>query len=89
MDYDFMTLYDLIEEFDCRLPGFIPREGSVVFDKNTLEWSSIKDCVAVNRPGKVKLTYRWRAYPIMASDCGIQYGSLPARFIPRTTTEHS
>ncbi|GAV06367.1 hypothetical protein RvY_16376 [Ramazzottius varieornatus] len=85
MDYDFLTLYDLIEEFDCRLPGFKPRNASVVIEKESLEWSSVTDCVALNRPGKVKLSYRWRAYPIMASDCGAVYAPLPGRVVSRST----
>ncbi|OQV22826.1 hypothetical protein BV898_03260 [Hypsibius exemplaris] len=67
-DRDYFTPDDLIDEFDCRF-NFIPKPGSLL-ESATGTWSSVQSCQAINRPNKISLSFRWRAYPIMASDCG-------------------
>ncbi|GAV06369.1 hypothetical protein RvY_16378 [Ramazzottius varieornatus] len=60
-----------IEEFICLLPGFLWHNDDLVLERtpSSHRLAQKLNCLAVHRPGKTRLTYRWTAFPNQDPAC--------------------
>jgi len=76
MDEDFLGKYDLIEQFECKFfPPIADTVSGVAQDDVTSyykEWAPYTECKANHQPNKIRLTFRWRVYPIEMAECGME-----------------